>query len=407
MKCDVRWLALLLAALAAPPAAPAQERLDFPALRAEMVEQEIAAAGVANERVLESMRATERHEFVPRNQRRLAYFDIALPIGDRQTISPPFVVAYMTEQLDPQPEDKVLEIGTGSGYQAAVLSPLVRDVYTIEIVESLGKKAEQTLRRLKYDNVHTRIGDGYQGWPEHAPFDKIIVTCSPEDVPQPLADQLAEGGRMIVPLGERYQQSLYLLRKENGELVREALLPTMFVPMTGEAEEGRQVLPDPANPQLVNGGFEDADSTGRQPTAWYYQRQLELVEADDAPEGQRVLAFHNAEPGRGARALQAFGIDGRKVGELEISAWSKGTNVLQGSDASELPSVALVFYDEKRGGIGQKLLGPWRGDWDWQQELTRVKVPLEAREAILRVGLHGATGEVWFDEVRVRAIARE
>ena len=123
-----------------------------------------------------------------------AYFDAALPIGDRQTISPPYVVAYMTEQLDPQPTDRVLEIGTGSGYQAAVLSPLVKDVYTIEIVDRLAKRAEQTLKRLKYDNIHVRSGDGYAGWPEAAPFDKIIVTCSPEAIPQPLIDQLAEDG---------------------------------------------------------------------------------------------------------------------------------------------------------------------------------------------------------------------
>ena len=123
----------------------------------------------------------------------------------------------MTEQLDPQPTDKVLEIGTGSGYQAAVLSPLVKDVYSIEIVESLGKHAKLTLDRLKYTNVHTKIGDGYLGWPEEAPFDKIIVTCSPEKVPQALVDQLKEGGRMIVPDGERYEQVLYLFTKENGQ----------------------------------------------------------------------------------------------------------------------------------------------------------------------------------------------
>ena len=151
----------------------------------------------------------------------------------------------------------MLEIGTGSGYQAAVLSPLVKDVYSIEIVESLGKHAAQTLKRLKYTNVHTKIGDGYLGWPEHAPFDKIIVTCSPEKVPQALVDQLKEGGRMIVPVGERYQQVLYLFKKKDGKLINEALRPTLFVPMTGTAEDEREIKPDPLHPKLVNGGFEE------------------------------------------------------------------------------------------------------------------------------------------------------
>src|SRR4029077_19634839 len=159
-------------------------------LAGEMVDKEIVAAGVTNERVVRAMRETPRHEFVPANQREFAYYDMALPIGDAQTISPPFIVAYMTQEIDPQPTDRVLEIGTGSGYQAAILSPLVKDVYTIEIVDPLGRRADRTLKRLDYKNVFTRVGDGYQGWAEAAPFDKIIVTCSPEKVPQPLIDQL-------------------------------------------------------------------------------------------------------------------------------------------------------------------------------------------------------------------------
>src|SRR3990172_12411296 len=143
---------------------------------------------------------------------------MALPIGDQQTISPPFVVAYMTQEVDPQPTDRVLETATGSGYQAAVLSPLVRNVYTIEIVEPLGKRAARTLKKLGYKNVFVKVGDGYQGWPDAAPFDKIIVTCSPEKVPQPLVDQLRDGGLMVIPVGERYQQTLYSMRKANGEL---------------------------------------------------------------------------------------------------------------------------------------------------------------------------------------------
>ena len=162
-----------------------------------MVARDVVAAGVTHPRVITALRRTPRHEFVPLAERRLAYFDMALPIGEQQTISPPFVVATMTAQLDPQPNDKVLEIGTGSGYQAAILAGVVGEVYTIEIHEPLARTATQTLSRLGYKNVHVKIGDGFQGWPEHAPFDKIIVTCSPEKVPQPLVDQLREGGRMV------------------------------------------------------------------------------------------------------------------------------------------------------------------------------------------------------------------
>ena len=156
------------------------ESRDKTEARNKMVDDEIVAAGVTNARVIDAMRDTPRHEFIPLAQRPHAYLDMALPIGDGQTISPPFVVAYMTESIDPKPGDKVLEIGTGSGFQAAVLSPLVKEVYTIEIVPTLGHRAEKTLQRLGYSNVHVKVGDGYQGWKEHAPFDKIIVTCSPE-----------------------------------------------------------------------------------------------------------------------------------------------------------------------------------------------------------------------------------
>src|SRR5262245_41223232 len=238
------WLILLVVACSVPARAGAQNRAQLEEARHKLVDDILVPAGVTNPRVVQAMRETLRHEFVSRDQIAKAYLDMSLPIGGNQTISSPLIVSQMTQALDPQPGDKVLEIGTGSGYQAAVLSRLVKEVYTIEIVESLGKSAEARLKRLGYKNVHVKVGDGSQGWPEHAPFDKIIVTCSPEKAPQPLVDQLAEGGLMIVPVGERYSQTLYMLRKKGGKLESLALLPTLSVPMTGKAEEQRAVQPD-------------------------------------------------------------------------------------------------------------------------------------------------------------------
>ncbi len=367
-----------------------------------MVDDEIVGAGVKNPRVIESMRATARHEFVPASQRSNSYYDMALPIGDGQTISPPFVVAYMTEAIDPQPSDKVLEIGTGSGYQAAVLSPLVREVYSIEIVEALGKRAEKTLQRLHYANVQTKVGDGYLGWPEHAPFDKIIVTCSPEKVPQALVDQLKPGGRMIVPVGERYQQTLYLLKKTDGKMVSEALLPTLFVPMTGKAEDRREIKPDPKEPKLRNGDFEEITGDPPHPIAWHYQRQLEVITAADAPSGKHYLHFHNEESGRGSQILQAFAIDGRYVHSLDMAVRVRCRGVKQGQNAMQLPLLGVAFYDENRGTITEKKIGPWQSESDWKQEMKSIEVPPRAREALVRIGLFGATGDFWIDDVQLK-----
>jgi protein-L-isoaspartate(D-aspartate) O-methyltransferase len=179
-----------------------------------------------------------RHRFVPEEHRRLAYEDESLPIGEGQTITPVYDVAFMTEALAPRPSDRVYEVGTGSGYQAAILSRLVRDVYSVEIHEPLGRKAAGVLKDLGYTNVHTRVGDGYEGWPEAAPFDAVIVTCAPANVPPPLVAQLKDGGRMVIPLGNRYRQTVYLMEKRGGKLeVLKAIRPTLFVPMTGKAQE--------------------------------------------------------------------------------------------------------------------------------------------------------------------------
>jgi len=215
----------------APPAA------DFAALRQQMVDQQLKPRGIKNERLLAAMAKVPREEFVPADQRADAYQDGPLPIGYDQTISQPYIVAFMTEQLGTKPGDRVLEIGSGSGYQAAILAELVADVYSIEILEALATMAKATLQRLGYKNVHLKAGDGYNGWPEEAPFDSIIVTCAPEKVPHPLVDQLKEGGRMVIPVGERFAQQLYLLEKKNGQLKESVTLPVRFVPMVREPQQ--------------------------------------------------------------------------------------------------------------------------------------------------------------------------
>jgi protein-L-isoaspartate(D-aspartate) O-methyltransferase len=206
-------------------------------LRERMVQRQLAGRDIRDERVLAAMTKVPRHEFVPAYLRDQAYDDRPLPIGHEQTISQPYIVAFMTEQLKLRATDRVLEIGTGSGYQAAVLAELVAEVYSIEIVEPLAREAQATLDRLGYRNIRLRIGDGYQGWAEQAPFDAIIVTCAPERVPQPLIDQLRDGGRMIIPVGEVYNQELILLERTGGTLERRAVLPVRFVPMTGKAQD--------------------------------------------------------------------------------------------------------------------------------------------------------------------------
>jgi protein-L-isoaspartate(D-aspartate) O-methyltransferase len=375
-------------------------------LRQRMVDEFVIGNGVTDQRVVRAMLETARHEFVPVHLRDQAYEDMALPIGDRQTISSPFIVAFMTEALDPQPTDKVLEIGTGSGYQAAVLSPLVREVYTIEIVESLGESARRTLTRLRYENVHVRVGDGFQGWPEQAPFDKIIVTCSPEEIPVPLIEQLRDGGLMVIPTGHSYQQMLVLMRKRNGQMEQESLRPTLFVPMTGVAEEQRRGHADPLRPRLVNPGFEAEPLESGFIPGWYYQRQLSRATATDAPEGSHYVTFQNAVPGKHALAIQGFAIDGRQVRQLELSAWVKCSGVRPGQRSDELPVVLVSFYDEHRNTIAPQWLGPFRGTQPWQHKTKRIRVPPEAREGFVRLGLFGAVGQVSLDDVQLRVVSR-
>ena len=198
-----------------------------------MVEDQIIKRGVEDPRVLDVMKVVERHKFVPERYSESAYKDGPLPIGYGQTISQPFIVAFMTENLKLEPSHKVLEIGTGSGYQAAVLSELCDHVYTIEIVDELANESAERLGRLGFNNITVRSGDGYKGWPEEAPFDRIMVTAAPEEIPELLTEQLAEGGVMVIPVGKQYEiQYLWVITKEaDGSIKKEKILPVRFVPM--------------------------------------------------------------------------------------------------------------------------------------------------------------------------------
>lgn len=400
---SVASISVMLAILADVATLPATAADRYAAARKHLVDTQIVAAGIKNPRVIAAMRATPRHLFIPSPQRKHAYLDMALPIGGGQTISPPFVVAMMTAQLDPQPTDKVLEIGTGSGYQAAVLSGLVAEVYTIEIVASLGRKAARSFKRIGYRNIHARIGDGFKGWPAAAPFDKIIVTCSPEKVPQPLIEQLVEGGRMIVPVGERFQQTLCLLTKVDGRMQRETLEPTFFVPMTGQAEEARTLLPDTTHPQLVHGSFEETIASTDKPVGWYYIRQGRVEQDATAPLGERSLVFSNTTPGRHTHAMQAFGVDGRTVRHLNLGLWVRGDDLRRGQSDDQQAGVFLQFYGKNRAPVGSFELGPWQDTFEWTRKTAGIEVPAEARLAVIGIGLFGATGTVRFDGVEIEA----
>ena len=214
--------------------ADAQERA---VERAAMVRQQIQARGVRDARVLAAMLKVKRHLFVPDDEQASAYEDRPLSIGEGQTISQPYIVAFMSEALKLKPRARVLEIGTGSGYQAAVLGELAREVYTIEIVKSLGERAGKLLARLGYRNVRVKVGDGYQGWPDRAPFDAIILTAAPERVPAPLLQQLAVGGSLVAPIGPLHDQRLIRITRSAGGFSREELLGVRFVPMTGKAQQ--------------------------------------------------------------------------------------------------------------------------------------------------------------------------
>ena len=207
----------------------------FSKKRQQMISTQIQKRGIKNKAVIEAMSQVPRHRFVDASLAHLAYIDSPLPIGYRQTISQPYIVAYMSEMADITSEEKVLEIGTGSGYQAAVIGELAQEVYTIEIIPELAQNARQILKELGYDNVHVKTGDGYQGWPEYAPYDAILVTAAPEQIPSALVEQLALNGRMIIPVGKEYQAIVIITKTPDG-LKKQRTIPVRFVPMTTNSE---------------------------------------------------------------------------------------------------------------------------------------------------------------------------
>lgn len=214
------------------------EESEFEKQRYLMVENQIKRRGISDEATLKAILTIPRHQFVPQKYIEDAYGDHPLPIGEGQTISQPYIVALMTEQLKLKPSDKVLEIGTGSGYQAAVLFQICEEVYTIEIIPSLGKEAKKRLKDLGYDNIVVKIGDGYYGWEKHTSFDAIIVTAAATHIPPPLIKQLKVGGRMVIPIGGVFQvqRLMFIEKKEDGELISKNLIPVRFVPLTGERD---------------------------------------------------------------------------------------------------------------------------------------------------------------------------
>ena len=211
-----------------PKSYPAMEQFELE--RRQMVEYQLRARGIQDEAVLNAMSQVPRHQFVDSSWRDLAYSDRPLPIGHQQTISQPYIVAYMTEAAEISTDAKVLEIGTGCGYQAAILGEIAQKVYSIEIIPQLAARARRTLSQLGYENIEVKTGDGYQGWAEHAPYDAIIVTAAPKRIPQPLIDQLAINGKMVIPVGTWYQEIFVLTKTENG-MVKERTIPVRFVPM--------------------------------------------------------------------------------------------------------------------------------------------------------------------------------
>ena len=332
-----------------------------------MVQKEVVGRGVRDQRVCSAMREVPRHLFVPADQRKSAYLDGALPIGNGQTITSPYVVAFMTEKLEPQATDKVLEIGTGSGYQASVLSRLVAEVYTIEIVEPLGQRAARTIQRLGYRQRPRQDRRRLSRLAGTRALRQDHCHLLAGGHSSQLVDQLREGGRLVVPLGERFQQNLYLFRKTNGQLQKEKLESTFFVPMTGKAEELRLTKDDSGIPQPVNASFEEtgagdwrttAGSTSDRPRWCPTARHRMAVTAWCSPttcQGRTPMPCRQS--GWTAASSRAW--------RCRCTGGRGGSSDQQ--NKTRQPRVELTFYDEDRALIRTLTLGPWDGDSPWSR----------------------------------------
>ncbi len=395
-------LCLTLWLMSFQPAAAQSGLRELLEARRRMVNEEISAQGIENERLLTAMREVPREQFLPLSKRNLAYLNVAVTYGDGHIILPPLVTAHLIEQVDPQKNDKVLVIGSGSGYSTALLSRMCREVDAVEIDPVVAKSAEETLARLKYTNVRMRIGDGFEGWKEHAPYQRIIVECSPENVPQPLVDQLAEGGMLLVPVGDEFDQTMHLCKKENGKLSTLSLWPTLLLPMKGKAEELRSQSDKPRDPTLLNSGFEElVPQTKDVPAAWVYVRQGRAIADRSCPEGNNSMSFTNVTPGVVATAIQAFPVDGKKISELGIACKVWGMDIRPGQTRQQLPRVEVRFFDEKRRLVGGDWMGGWNMSFTWIKKDHVFAVPRLAKFAVIRIGLGGATGEIKFDDFKL------
>ena len=390
------------------PAAHAQNPAHFEQARKRMVEEVIIGVG-------DQGRAGDQGDAgdCPRTNssmpkyRREAYFDMAFPIGDKQTISPPFIVAYMTEPLDPQPTDKVLEIGTGSGYQAAVLSPLVKEVYTIEIVESLGKSAADARSSgSKYKNVvHQSRRRLSRLARARARSTKSSSPARPRKCPSPLIDQLKEGGSMVVPVGERYQQTLYSLPQEGRQAgSRDAAAHAV----RAHDRQGRRSPQGQARPGQTRSSSTAASKkkpTQRGPARLVLRTACEVGGRREAPDGKHYVSFTNDEPGRlPPICCKAFAIDGRKVKQLKVSARVMTKNVVRGADDNEQCYILFTLYDDQRRDLGMQVMGPFLGTSDWHEETRTFDIPITAREGIFRIGLFGATGFAAYDKISIKKV---
>lgn len=399
-----RWSLILLCCSVFPSVAWAQPGLEaFKVAREKMVREELTAQGIKNDRVLRAMGQVPREQFLPLTKRKFAYLDMPIPIGEAQYMPPPLRTADLLEQIDPQPSDKVLVVGTGSGYGPGVLSRIVREVYAIEIVPELAREAAATFQRLKYSNITSKQGDGFAGWAEHAPYDKMLVECAPESVPPPLVEQLKEGGVLVIPVGEHFQQTLFKYRKQNGKLTVEQSRPTLFLPMIGKAKFLQTTDTAAQEPQILNPSFEtEFEGDKNLPANWYFVKQAQVIEYPTAPNGKRVLWFKNETPGHASIAIQGFACDGRKVKLLTITLNVKVKSVIRGQNLEQLPRLEIMYLNENNRAIHHDFIGPWFLTGDWTEQQARFQVPPQARAALIRIGLLGATGEAWFDNLRMK-----